>query len=398
MSSGLISSHFTRRIARAIACTPQDVVDQTLAAVSGDSLDILQQKNSELRATLQRLQWPRLLRFHSGGETHELPVRSQSEASLVSAAAEERLQYLAGFFDGDGCVHAQISGCALSVTQSFDQADILMLYRATLGGSIVKLCDGRGLQRPSLRWTISGPAARRAAHLLAPYSITKHKQLLLATDWPDETSGRQACRVELSSLKRFDSAVARQCSLEYLTGFFDAEGYIQPIAMAAVQLQIGQRFGTVLSCLQQMLAHNLGMQASLYHYASRSVLCIHGTSDAKDALRAMVGVGMLCKAEQAELAMSLTPQNAATVCQDLACRVGNQRYGNRQDLAGRARAQKLSKMQARARAGLLKDAQLQELDKFRSEHALLNAQHANRELQDFMHKVQNLSGECWEVK
>ena len=219
MSSGLISSHFTRRIARAIACTPQDVVDQTLAAVSGDSLDILQQKNSELRATLQRLQWPRLLRFHSGGETHELPVRSQSEASLVSAAAEERLQYLAGFFDGDGCVHAQISGCALSVTQSFDQADIL-LYRATLGGSIVKLCDGRGLQRPSLRWTISGPAARRAAHLLAPYSITKHKQLLLATDWPDETSGRQACRVELSSLKRFDSAVARQCSLEYLTGFF----------------------------------------------------------------------------------------------------------------------------------------------------------------------------------
>ena len=54
-------------------------------------------------------------------------------------ASEPVLAYLAGFFDGDGCVACAsgLSGCYLSTAQSFDQAEVLMLFYETFGGSIV---------------------------------------------------------------------------------------------------------------------------------------------------------------------------------------------------------------------------------------------------------------------
>ena len=368
---------------------------QNAIALPGDSLEILQEKNSKLRAVLQMLQWPRLLCFQGHGETHKLPLRSEKcNVSDVLPATEGRvLRYLAGFFDGDGCV----SGRGLQVAQCFDRAEVLMLFRDTCGGSITKRRDGRGLRRPILQWSVHGQAARQAASRFAPCSITKQRQLLLLAHWPQEPLSRQACTRELSSLKRFDSAVSSDCSIEYFTGFFDAEGYIKVTGKTGLQLEVGQKFGTVLTCLQHMLAHDLGIQARVHQCSSRCRLFIGGRSDCKAVLRAMLGVGMLSKARQAKLAVSLNLENSAQVCEEMAGCVGNHSCGKRQDHAGRVRALKVAQMQKQARAGIGDSSQLQELQRFSCEHALLNAQHANRELREYIHKIQSLRGECWDV-
>ena len=74
---------------------------------------------------------------------------------------------------------------------------------------------------------LCGQSARNAAQLLAPHSITKQQQLLLAAEWPDARSRREECKTELRALK--ESRLGRLtglCSWEYFAGFFDAEGYI----------------------------------------------------------------------------------------------------------------------------------------------------------------------------
>ena len=368
----LVKSHFPWTRIRAVARTGHLLpkLEPRLVACSSDTLQSLQQKNLKLREVLQTLHWPRLLRFHAGGETHELPCRSVRRTCIsLPAAAEETLRYLAGFFDGDGCVEGYPHGCCLVVGQTFDKADVLMFFQAVFGGSISKNSEGRGLWKPVLKWRVWGPDVCRAARLLAPYSITKHRQLVLAADWPKSTSSRQKCLVELRRLKHGDSAVVGPCSTEYFVGFFDAEGYIQITGRAALVLHIGQKFETVLSCLKQAVVHNFAVEARLYRRPSSSMLSIFGTSVCKDVLRAMLEAGLLCKREQAELAISLTSRNAVQVCSDLSARFGNQQYGKRQDLAGRMRALKLTKMQARARAGLLQSSQLQKLERLSCEHA-----------------------------
>ncbi|CAE7662915.1 unnamed protein product [Symbiodinium sp. CCMP2592] len=341
-------------------------LEPRLVAFSGDTLQSLQRENLKLRVVLQTLHWPRLLRFHAGGETHELPCRSvRSTRASLPAAAEETLHYLAGFFDGDGCVEGHLEGCQLVVGQSFDKAEVLMLFQAVFGGSIFKQSDGRGLWKPMLKWSLWGPDVCRAARLLGPYSITKHRQLVLAADWPKSTSSRQKCLVELRRLKRCDSAVVTTCSTEYFAGFFDADGYIRITGRAGLVLRIGQKFETVLSCLKQAAARNFGVEAKLYRVHSSSTLYIFGISVCKDVLRALVEAGLLCKREQAKLAISLTARNAAQVCSDMVDRLGNQQCGKRQDLAGRMRAQKLSNLQTRAKAGRLPNSQLRELERLR---------------------------------
>ena len=151
-----------------------------------------------------------------------------------------------------------MSGCHLQVPQSFDQAEVLMLFYETFGGSITRAGSGLGLCKPAPRWTVCGQSARNAAELLAPRSITKRKQLFLAAQWPDARSRREDCKAELRALKEYDSAVAGLCSWEYCAGFFDAEGHIrQQRGGASLELQIKQKHPRVLECLREFLSPKL---------------------------------------------------------------------------------------------------------------------------------------------
>ncbi|CAE7726572.1 petC, partial [Symbiodinium sp. CCMP2456] len=358
---------------------------------ASDTLKELQKKNEHLRVQLSKSPWPKLKCFSSDGQSYRLPLRAQSR-DVPSLHSEDRQAYLSGFFDGDGCVSCQPnwSGCYLSIAQSFNQAEVLMLFYETFGGSITLLRDGMGLHRPSLRWMACGQSARNAAQLLVPHSITKRKQLLLAAQWPEAKSDRKDCKAELRALKEYDSAVAGPCSWEYCAGFFDAEGYIkQQHGGASLQLQIKQKHPRVLMCLREFLARSLGKDSTLAKSGgSAHVLLICGLTSCKQILQHFLAAGLLCKAEQAKLVLGLTTETAAQVDAELGRLTGNQKFGKRLDAAGRQRAKKIASTRKASRA--------EAHAKLAEEHELLNAVHENQQLLQYMSKVQSLHDNSWE--
>ena len=274
-----------------------------------DIMKQVQMQNKQLRAQLSKSRWPVLRCFSSQGQTYSLPLRAESREwkRLPSGSV---LAYLAGFFDGDGSVicDSSLSGCYLQVAQSFDQAEVLMLFHETFGGSITLQNRGLGLRKPTLRWMACGRSARNAAQLLAPHSITKQQQLLLAVEWPDARSCREECAAELRALKDYDSDATGPCSWEYFAGFFDAEGCIVQLrGGASLVLQIWQKHPRVLMCLREFLAKSLGTHATLAKSGgSARVLWVCGLTSCKQILQHLLAAGLLRKAEQAKLVLGLT--------------------------------------------------------------------------------------------
>ena len=279
-------------------------IHRTLSADPCDTLQEVRRKNKDLRKELSKLPWPELRCFSAEGHTHGLPLRAEGR-ELSQRPAKARLEYLAGFFDGDGCVScvSNMSGCKLKVSQSYDQAEVLMFFREAFGGSIGRERDGMCLRKPMRQWQLCGDSARRAARLLAPRSITKQKQLLIAARWPKTKSRREDSKAELRNLKEYDSAVAAPCSWEYCAGLFDAEGSIkQPLGEASLVSEIQQKYPTVLKCLGDFLSRSLGIDASLRKVRPSSMmhaLRTCGLSDCKRILHGVHEAGLMCKVEQA---------------------------------------------------------------------------------------------------
>ena len=375
----------------------------TLCANPGDALQDIEAKNEDLQKLLKKFPWPELKYFWASGRTYSLPLRAES-SKLLHRPAKARLEYLAGFFDGDGCVGCQsnMSGCQLSVSQSFDQAEVLMLFREAFDGSISREKGGKGLRKPALRWQVYGDSARRAAQLLAPHSITKPKQLLIAARWPKRNSRREDCKAELRELKEDDSSVPGSRSWEYWAGFFDAEGCIalSPEG-ASLQLRVAQKHPRVLQHLRGFLSTTSGTHATLVNYTGHGyALCIGGTSNCKQILQCQMEVGLLCKARQAELVLELTPENAADVRTELAGLKGNQNFGKRLDAAGQERSKKIHSDQQRAarlrQRGLHTEAKQCNITKLKQDHDLLNAHCKNRRLLEYIWMLQSLHENSWE--
>ena len=368
-------------------------------------MEEVRRKNKQLRVQLSKSPWPILKSFSANGKTYSLPLRAESR-DLRRLPPEPVLAYLAGFFDGDGCVacESSSSGCFLELGQSFDQAEVLMLFYDMFGGSITLHSSGSGLRKPTLRWVAHGKLARNAAQLLAPRSITKQKQLLLAAEWPDAKSRRQDCKAELRVLKEYDSAVAGPCSWEYCAGFFDAEGYIkQPNGGVSLVLQIKQKHPRVLECLHEFLARSLGKDAALAKSGgSAHVLGIYGLTSCKQILEHLLAARLLCKAEQARLALGLTSDTASQVDAELGRLTGNQMFGKKLDAAGQERARKIRATRAQAarrrKHGRLAEAEakLNEIEVLKTEHELLKAYYENQQLMEYMCKVQSLHKNSWE--
>ena len=370
---------------------------------SSDMLKELQSKNKNLRVQLSKSPWPDLKGFWANGQNYSLPLRAESSDSL-HMPSEAMLDYLAGFFDGDGCVSCCLSGCILHVGQTFDKAEVLMLFYKSFGGSIVLQSGGGGLCKPVLRWTAHGMSARRAAQLLAPRSITKRSQLLLAAQWPKAKPHRMNCKAALRRLKEYDSAVAGRCSWEFCAGFFDAEGCIDPQrGKVSLVLRIKQKHERVLRCLREFLAQSLGKNATLAKSGGCAhVLLVCGLNSCQQVLQQLLEAGLRCKARQAELAVGLTRENAVQVGTELGRLTGNQMFGKRLDAAGQERARKIQAAQSRAarlkRRGQLAEAlvKLGEAEMLKQEHALLRANLENQQLVEYMRRLQNLHDASWD--
>ena len=376
----------------------------TLSADPCDTLQEVCSKNKDLRKELDKLPWPDLKCFSAKGRTYGLPLRAESR-ELSQRPATARLEYLAGFFDGDGCVRYQtdLSGCMLVVGQSYDQAEVLMLFCEAFGGSIGREQSGMGLRKPMLHWQLYGDSARQAARILAPCSITKQKQLLIAARWPKTKVRREDHKAELCALKKYDSAVAGPCSWSYFAGFFDAEGYIeQPLGGASLRLEIAQKHPQVLKCLRDFLSRSVGMEASLRKSGTNlHSLRICGLSDCKQILKHMLGAGLVCKAQQAEVALTLTKQTAGQVRARLTCLTGNQEFGRKLDAAGQERARKIACLRSQAayrkQRGRMTEAaaKQREVAVLKQEHEPLKARQENKQLLEYFGKLQSLHDNSW---
>ena len=374
-------------------------------AEASDTLEQVQRKNKQLRVQLSKSPWPKLKFFSSKGQNYGLPLRAESR-DLRCLPVGPVLAYLAGFFDGDGCVAClqNMSGCTLVIGQSFDQAEVLVLFYETFGGSITLHRGGLGLNKPSLAWRACGQSARAAAQLLMPHSITKQKQLLLAAEWPVARSHREECKAELRALKKYDSAVSGLCSWEYCAGFFDAEGCIsQQRGGASLVLWLSQKHARVLKCLQEHFARSLGKDVTLAKSGgSAHVLLVSGLTSCKQILQQLLAAGLICKAEQAKLVVGLTKETAAQVNVELGCLTGNQKFGKRLDAAGQESARKIRLAQYQAnslrRCGQLAKARANqgEVESLKRKHELLKAIHENQHLVEYMLYVQSLHHHSWE--
>ena len=390
---------------------PQAETFRSLSASLNDPPKAVQRKNKKLRAKLSKSPWPKLTCFEAKGRVYRLPLRAGSLNCTTShwhdISTASRLRYLAGFFDGDGCVSCSgrfLSGCSLHVAQSYDQAAILMRFWETFAGSIGLNKGGLGMLKPLLRWRTYGQSARIAAQLLAPHSMAKRKQLLLAAQWPDTPSERERCAAELRALKDYDSAVPGECSWEYCAGFFDAEGCIsQAPAGASLALRIKQRHPKVLSSLRDFLAGTLGTDATLKTETSGNILRICDQRDCREVLQHMLRAGLLRKAKQATLFLRLTPENAARISFKLAleARTGNQLFGRKLDASDRERARNIISAQAQAaalkRRGQYAKAAAKKHEAAVLKHAdeLLKARRENQILFEYLSKLQDLHDSSW---
>ncbi|CAE7499764.1 unnamed protein product [Symbiodinium sp. CCMP2592] len=376
----------------------------------GDSRDVVNQKNRELRSRLASMPWPRLTSIELAGKDYALPWKFSKEFVDTDAQRltnrEQNTEYLAGFFDGDGCARCTtpLTGVELTVEQAVDGAQVLLQFGSTFGGSMRRQRDGHGLVKPTMAWTIFGTTARDAASRLAECSITKRRQLEIVANWPEAAATRESCDRELRMLKRCDSGTAGNVSWRYFAGFFDAEGCIRCPGGECLQLRVGQKYITVLNCLQTFLHREIGSQGSIVK-CSRSYfeLIVSTTSTCKLILEKLLLVGMARKAAQAELALSLNRQNTAQVRSAMKKLVGNQMFGRNLDGDGQERARTIRNAQQQVmrlrQRGLQEaaDALFAQVEVLKTEHGLLKAQNENRQLQEYMHKLESMTADFQKV-
>ena len=344
------------------------------------TLEQWQRRCDRLTSILRRIKFPRLREFEAGGKTYALPLRSVAPPRDLPTQAE--LEYLVGFFDGDGCVSMPRANgqVTLRISQAVDSAQILTRFREALGGGIYQHGSRTGARQATLCWNAGGDAARQAAQLMSSLPCVKRRQLEIAAQGPIRPSLRNERGDELKSLKWNQRPEVLRCSWRYLAGFFDAEGCITiGHSRAPLRLQLGQVSPGVLESILTFLRTNNLHRWQLYSCSFKSYfsLCCWHFATSKQTLEHMLDAGLLVKQKQAELALSLTASNKREVRNAVSELNGLQNRYNRLDEDGIERSmqlqrlyQKLRKTGCQQKVGLLQS----ELQELQTRHALLKLQ------------------------
>lgn len=88
--------------------------------------------------------------------------------------------YLAGFFDGEGCVTlGQNGSIALGIVNT--NLPILNLFKEVLGGTVASRLQM--VNKPQYVWRTYGPTAVSAGEVLLPFLIEKREQMEVVIDW-----------------------------------------------------------------------------------------------------------------------------------------------------------------------------------------------------------------------
>ena len=312
------------------------------------SLEQLQHRFYRLRRLLNRIRLPPTDTFVAYGKTYSLPMRVEGTTACRHVPTRS-LEYLAGFFDGDGCATSGRSNSSgrLQVHQSLTNAKVLLFFQNMLGGGIYTARSrGAGLQRPTVRWELSGAGAAHAAALLSTVSSCKQSQLKIVSSWPQCPLERRQSARNLQLLKKLPPSLATCPSWAFLAGFFDAEGCIGVRPPASIRLTLAQKHDPALHSIKKFLAAR-GFDSSLYKGQSASCLVISRTAASREILRQLLFAGLRGKRESARTALRLSSDNFHELREQLQGLVGNQARYQRLTRSGTERALEIRRIRRR---------------------------------------------------
>ena len=278
-----------------------------------------QRRCDRLTKLQQRIKFPQPTFVTVEGIAYALPLKAVDPPK--QEPTQEELQYLVGFFDGDGCVsmRSQSGQISLSVCQSIDAAQILLLLRDKLGGGVSRHCNRTGLHKACLIWQACGSTVHHAALLLSRVPSMKQQELQIAAGARIQNADRAKVAEQLKFFKRKDySPTSLALTWPQFAGFFDAEGSVSVHAFSVgLQLRIGQVNPCLLKHLQTFL-HNNGLEKwNLYECKNITRLTCKDLETAKRTLELLLSSGLRLKKMQAKLALSLNASNHQQVRKDI---------------------------------------------------------------------------------
>ena len=333
------------------------------------TLQQLNRRFSRLRALQRRLVLPPITQFTASGIRFSLPLRRTARA--CQQLPQHTLEYLAGFFDGDGCVFGDVKQtCMLCVDQCSSGSPVLLLFRSAFGGGIYGRGSRTGLQRPILRWTVYGKDAMHAASLLASATSCKRSQLIVAAEWPQTFESRALAAAELKRLKHVAPVSVSCPSWAYFAGFFDAEGCISLRLPKHIVLMIGQKYPGILKALQDFLAV-AGIASHLHTTERLPMLTITTTKLSQHVLVMLLSAGLRVKRRAARTVLSLIPGDSLSARQDLAKGVGFQNRYKRLTAEGLQRSTGIRRLRQKLRVApdSLRPSLQEGLRRLKADHA-----------------------------
>ncbi|CAK9077899.1 unnamed protein product [Durusdinium trenchii] len=314
-------------------------------------IERLKRHCNRLTALQKQIRFAPLDSFTLGDKTYKLPLKAVPPPSHIPA--QQELEYLVGFFDGDGCVTMikQRGSISLRVGQALDSASVLMRFRDSLGGGIYLERVRTGAQQASLQWVVCSTTMQHAARVLCKVPSMQRAQLQIAAAGTIIEADRSDVAQKLKQLKQNDHVPARfHCSWPYFAGFFDAEGSISVGGCAGLQLKVWQKNPFVLQELHSFL-HSRELtkwRLRLMSGGGNALECTQ-LATCKLTLRHLLDAGLEVKQRQAALALSLTFDNHKQVRDKVLALNGLQNKNDILDDAGIERAKEIKSLYEKCR-------------------------------------------------
>ena len=357
-----------------------------------------------LKRHLDKQPWPRPTHLEVGNASLKMPVSREQLGANSVQILKVSMAYLAGFFDGDGCVSptTNLSGCQLQVGQQLFGSAILVAFLDAFGGSICFHNSGKGSKKPTLKWSAYGETARFAAASLYAHCIVKREQLGIAINWPQEAAQRRELALRLKSLKQAppNIVVPTEFSWNYFIGFFDAEGCIRVSPQAkSVRLEVTQKDIRILNVFRHFLLNKLpaGSHVPIYSTCYSHRLKVMSSIAVVPMLRDMIANGLLLKRPTA-LHVLHSLHLPHSVLRDEPPMKGNQGCFDKLDAEGCIRAKNIQRLQSKLKhAANSQSPNVSELDTQLSaailEHSILSL--LNR-VQRLRHAIASLRSKAQE--
>lgn len=112
------------------------------------------------------------------------------------------LEYVAGYFDGEGCVDATSKDGNVYPRAHINSTDYFVLkeFKAKFGGTFFPLKGRDPKHKPAYRWVVQGRRALEFFEMIKPYSIAKLPQIDMALNFKGLIRNRG--HVELDTSER----------------------------------------------------------------------------------------------------------------------------------------------------------------------------------------------------